>query len=85
MDGDGAHRRGRPLQIDLTDCMLGGVHVIDRAQDRPKSHVYWNCMCPCGNIFQAQTFDLMSGRIRSCGCYRDEIFRRRKEYNRTRS
>ena len=80
MDGDGARRRGRPLQIDLTDCTLGDVHVIGRAPNRSKSHVWWLCECGCGEIFEAQTFDLMTGRVRSCGCYRDEIFRRRRHY-----
>lgn len=77
---DTVARRGRHLQIDLTDCMLGDVHVIGRATDRPKTHVWWNCECRCGNTFEAQTFDLVYGRVRSCGCYRNEIFRRRKRH-----
>ena len=76
MDDSGA-RRGRPLEIDLTDCVIGGVHVIGRAPDR-SNHVMWQCQCFCGDYFEAQTFDLLHGRIKSCGCYRDMIFERTK-------
>lgn len=80
MNGSGA-RRGRPLEVDLTDCVIGGVHVIGRAPNR-SNHIYWACQCFCGDYFECQTFDLMMGKVRSCGCLRKDIARRRNQSQR---
>lgn len=61
----------RPLKTDLTGQRLGKLLVIDRAPSRSK-HVYWNCLCDCGNTTQVQTFNLIAGFTRSCGCYHSE-------------
>lgn len=31
---------------------------------------YWNCLCECGNIFQARGDAIRNGHTKSCGCHR---------------
>ncbi len=38
----------------------------------------WSCICDCGNIASASTGKLRSGRIKSCGCLRIELTRKRR-------
>ncbi len=33
----------------------------------------WNCVCECGNIILAKTYNLNRGGVQSCGCLRDEL------------
>ena len=28
----------------------------------------WKCRCKCGNTINANTLDLMVGKVKSCGC-----------------
>lgn len=63
---------GRPLQNDLTGQRYGRLYVMYRAPNR-NGKVYWECMCDCGNTTQVQTFDLIFGKSRSCGCYRYDL------------
>lgn len=38
------------------------------------SHSYHTCQCDCGKITQIRTSHLISGKIQSCGCIRNEKF-----------
>ena len=61
----------RPLNIDLTGEHIGMLTVTGRAPRRPTNNkVYWSCVCDCGTMCEVQTFDLIFGKTRSCGCYR---------------
>lgn len=62
---------GRPLTIDLDGQQFGRLTVIARAPSR-HNKVYWLCMCECGGMAEVQTFDLLMGHTRSCGCYQRE-------------
>ena len=44
---------------------------LDHRDERRRA--FWGCDCVCGNYTVAQGRDLKSGRIRSCGCLRDEF------------
>lgn len=72
---------GRPLKNDLTGMRIGRLVVIERSQ-RVSRNPYWTCVCDCGRTIEAQTFDLLCGKVRSCGCYHSE---RTAEVNRLRS
>lgn len=61
----------RPLSVDLTGQRFGRLVVSDRAPNQGQK-VSWNCRCDCGTETVVQTFDLVFGRTRSCGCYRRE-------------
>ena len=38
----------------------------------------WRCVCSCGNETVVDTSSLTRGCTKSCGCYRDEVKRRRR-------
>lgn len=61
----------RPLTVDLDGQRFGRLAVIARAPNR-HGKVYWLCMCDCGRMTEVQTFDLLGGKARSCGCYQRE-------------
>ena len=63
----------RPILRDLTGQRYGYLDVLCRAPNRGRK-VYWHCRCRCGNEVDVQTFDLLFGKTRSCGCYRIQRF-----------
>lgn len=53
--------------IDLTDQIFNGIKVIKRNTELNSDRgAIWDCLCPCGNIFQANGSALRKGRIKSC-------------------
>lgn len=70
----------RHLENDLTGQTYGYLTVLGRAENR-KNKVYWHCICRCGKQVQCQTFNLIFGMTRSCGCYRSETLRERNAQN----
>lgn len=67
--------------INLTGKTFNRLTVIKKVDY--KEHKYdtnqgavWECKCSCGNITYVRGTDLHSGRIKSCGCLRDEVARK---------
>lgn len=60
---------------DLTKQIFHRLTVIKRAENRNNS-VYWICLCECGNIIETRGERLKNGRTKSCGCLREENFRK---------
>lgn len=61
-----------PSFIDMTGQKYGVLTVLYRAQDdysckKPR----WVCQCECGNQTTAERGNLISGRMKSCGCLRN--------------
>ena len=56
--------------IDLTGKKYGKLTVIERAESSPNGKVRWICKCDCGRIKSKSVFshDLISGKVKSCGC-----------------
>lgn len=61
----------RKIICDLTGQRYGLLTVVDRAPNQGMK-VAWNCICDCGNKKVVQTFNLIFGYTKSCGCYRKE-------------
>ena len=61
---------GRPLVNDLLGQRYGRLLVESRI--RRTDRVIWHCVCDCGGSCNVQSFDLISGKVRSCGCYHRE-------------
>lgn len=40
----------------------------------------YECHCDCGNVHYANTANLLSGRVKSCGCYKKEWFESHKTH-----
>nr|WP_296836925.1 transcriptional regulator [uncultured Marvinbryantia sp.] len=64
--------RGRNSAEDLTGQRFGMLKVESRAENR-RGHVYWNCLCDCGNEVEVTRDALLSGTQKSCGCLRREV------------
>ena len=60
---------------DLTGMKFNKLTVVKRVQN-PKNnndrHAHWLCDCDCGNNTIVASTLLTSGKIKSCGCLREE-------------
>lgn len=69
-------------QINLTGQRFGRLLVLSRANNTGKERTCWNCKCNCGQEKVIRTSDLKSGKVKSCGCLRDEKLIQRNIKNR---
>lgn len=53
---------------DLTGKVFGRLTVMRRVENKGRK-VYYECKCSCGNIKVIRGSHLISGKIKSCGCY----------------
>lgn len=59
--------------IDLTGRSFARLTVMGWAgRDGREKHV-WRCQCACGSETHARADHITSGRVRSCGCLRDDL------------
>lgn len=65
---------------NLIGCKFGKLTVIDRAENTNGNKARWICKCDCGKEKQKSvtTYDLKSGKVKSCGCL---YFESNKERN----
>lgn len=65
---------------DLSGKKFGKLTVI-RATDKRTlaGTVIWECRCDCGNIAYVSGTNLKSGHTKSCGCTREEKFKKYRE------
>lgn len=62
--------------IDLTGQKFNRLLVIEPA--RTKSGKFaWKCKCDCGKFVIVKGFELKNGGTKSCGCYKNDIARKR--------
>lgn len=52
---------------ELTGLKFGRLTVLEREINQGK-HVLWSCECDCGNKKNVISTNLLSGKVRSCGC-----------------
>lgn len=55
---------------ELTGRVFGGLQVIGKDTEKDAS---WLCRCGCGNELTVSEEDLLSGKVRSCGCGRKRL------------
>lgn len=61
---------------NLSGNRYGQLLVIEINQDRynkellktKKPHIYWKCVCDCGNYTEVESSHLLNGHTQSCGC-----------------
>lgn len=58
-----------PKILDLTGEKYGNLTVIGRCGGKSR-YLTWECECACGNRIQADSRQLRSGAVMSCGCLR---------------
>lgn len=56
--------------IDLTGKRFGRLVVVGRHPHNRGGHAKWECMCDCGKTAVVVSDRLLSGKTRSCGCYK---------------
>lgn len=61
------------IRNDLTGQRFGRLTVICASRNKYNKRKYWECECDCGNITFAYTHALIAGKVKSCGCLKDEI------------
>src|SRR5699024_7223735 len=47
--------------------------VTDKWEKRPTGHIYFSCICDCGNKKEVASTSLVNGSSRSCGCLNAEV------------
>ena len=57
---------------DLKNLKFGRLYVKDFSHRNGK-HLYWDCICDCGNDSKQSTTNLSQGKVSSCGCIRNEL------------
>lgn len=55
---------------DLIGMKFGKLTVVSKAENDKKNQAMWNCLCDCGNYTRVCTYQLTSGKTKSCGCLR---------------
>lgn len=55
---------------DLIGKRFGSLTVVSRCENTAKGKCRWMCVCDCGTLKAkpVTTSDLLSGKVRSCGC-----------------
>lgn len=56
--------------------IFGRLTVVEQAESRNRK-TRWVCRCQCGNYKTVYSTNLRRGLSTSCGCYRDELTRKR--------
>lgn len=63
----------RPIKIrqNLLGRKFGRLKIIEGPIYK-KHRIYWYCECECGNKTKVQTWKLLGGTTKSCGCWKIE-------------
>lgn len=59
--------------IDLTGQKFNRLTVLSRTSSDKSGNTMWKCICDCGNETCVRADQLKSGRVKSCGCYNNEV------------
>lgn len=52
---------------DLSGMKFGGLMVLASSGQSKHNGRTWICLCDCGRQTEVETYDLTSGRVKSCG------------------
>jgi len=72
---------GKNTFHDLTNQRFGSLIAISKTNKKQNSNYIWKCNCDCGNIHYVAGGQLVSGKIKSCGCKRIEAISQAKTIN----
>lgn len=69
---------------NLTGQRFGRLVVVSRGPSDVRRNGWvkgskWSCRCDCGNRKVVRRIDLLSGDVKSCGCLRRELSRKRMQ------
>lgn len=72
--------------LDLTGKKFGKLLAIKNTYERTQTKAggfLWEFKCDCGNTHKALASDVKRGKIKSCGCIKEEFLAKRKESAKT--
>lgn len=58
---------------NLTGKTFGQLTVVSRATNTIDNKITWHCRCSCGKEKDIRGSDLKTGKIISCGCYKNQL------------
>src|SRR3990167_804923 len=64
-----------PKREDLTGRRFHRILVLGPSNKHLRK---WRCRCECGNFIEVRGAGMKSGNVKSCGCYRNELYRNNK-------
>jgi hypothetical protein len=64
-------RMGRPAVV-VPGQVYGRLTVLGELRERSRGGRVFRCLCACGRETDARAVELRQGKVRSCGCLRDE-------------
>lgn len=60
--------------LELCGKKFGRLTVVSRCANNSLNQTVWKCKCDCGNIAEVVGTNLTSGRIKSFGCYKNDLW-----------
>jgi hypothetical protein len=66
---------------DLAGKRFGRLVVVSQAESTKLRKTRWLCHCDCGRDHVVQGYHLRSGKVQSCGCWRNESASNRGKRN----
>jgi hypothetical protein len=60
---------------DLLGKKFNRLQVIERLGYNKHKSILWKCLCDCGNYVTLPSYEISSGRTKSCGCYKADVGR----------
>lgn len=63
----------RKHQIEISGKRFGRLAVLSDSGKRYRGNILWTCLCDCGKTTKVRTTHLITGKVKSCGCLRNEI------------
>lgn len=70
----------RDTRAQLVGRKFGNLEVKAFSHMDAYRHVFWSCLCTCGNTHVTSSRQLLGGRTKSCGCRRHISGNRRKTW-----
>lgn len=58
---------------DLTGQTFNNFTVLYQLPERKQRQIAWMCRCRCGNEKVLTTTDLLTNRVKSCGCLKSQV------------
>lgn len=70
---------------DISGMKFGKLTVVKRGGINKRGRHVWICSCECGGTKEAEAYDLISGKIKSCGCLAQKKNKAKKKTSNRRS
>ena len=65
-----------PKFINIKKHTYGYLKVLKTIGKDKRGRYLWRCKCKCGNYIQTSSYQLRTGRTKSCGCYLTEVMKK---------